>query len=240
MKPHEFIFYALIAALFFFAIAFIFYKSIIACLIFASLGLLYPKFKKRDLIKKRKHMLSQQFQQALFSLSSSLVAGRSIENAFLEVSKDLELLYPDPDTFIIKEFEMINRRVENRESIESAIKDFSQRAGIEDITNFTEVFVTCKRTGGDLVEVIRRTANIISEKIEIQQEIAVMVSQKKFESNALSVAPLIMVALLAYTSGEYMAPLYSWSDAGPIVMTVCLAMIVFSYWVSKRIMDIKV
>jgi tight adherence protein B len=241
LKKSEFVFYGLIGAVGFFIIGYIFYKSLVVAIVFSLLGLFFPKLQKKRLLQKRKQELSNQFQQALFSVSSSLVAGRSIENAFLEVSKDLELLYPDPNTYIIKEFELINRRVANREPIESAIIDFSERAGVDDITNFTDVFVTCKRTGGDLVEVIRRTSNMISEKIEIQQEISVMVAQKKFESRILSIMPVLMIALLGYTAGEYMEPLYDLRGiVGPIVMTICLGIIVFSFWISQRIMNIKV
>jgi len=231
---------AFIACGFFFIIGVIFYKSIITAFIFSLIGFFYPKLHKGKMLKKRKRELSQQFQQALFSLSSSLVAGRSIENAFLEVTKDLYLLYPDPETHIIKEFELINRRLANRETVEYALMDFSKRAGIDDITSFTDVFVTCKRTGGDLVEVIRRTSTLISQKLEVEQDIAVMISQKKFESNAISMAPIIIVAVLSYAADDYMIPLYRWSDLGPIVMTICLLIIGFSFWISQKIMDIKV
>jgi tight adherence protein B len=241
LKKSEYVFYGLIGAVGFFIIGYIFYKSLVVAIVFSLLGLFFPKLQKKRLLQKRKQELSNQFQQALFSVSSSLVAGRSIENAFLEVSKDLELLYPDPNTYIIKEFDLINRRVANREPIESAIIDFSERAGVDDITNFTDVFVTCKRTGGDLVEVIRRTSNMISEKIEIQQEISVMVAQKKFESRVLTIMPVLMIALLGYTAGEYMEPLYDLRGiVGPIVMTICLGIIGFSFWISQRIMNIKV
>ncbi|WP_240335206.1 type II secretion system F family protein [Paraliobacillus sediminis] len=239
-KKPEYIFISVAAAALLFVIGYIFYQSVITAVIFSALGFYYPKLRKEKLIQKRKDELSRQFQQALFSLSSSLVAGRSIENAFLEVTKDLYLMYPDPNTLIIKEFELINKRIANRESIETAIEDFSNRAAVEDITNFTDVFVTCKRTGGDLVEVIRRTSNMISEKFEIQQEIAVMVAQKKFESNALAVAPLVMIGLLTYSSGDYMAPLYQWSELGPVVMTICLVALGFCFWLCQRIMNIKV
>lgn len=240
LTARQYFFIALIACGFFFIIGIIFYKSTITAFIFSLVGFLYPKLHRKKMLSKRKRELSQQFQQALFSLSSSLVAGRSIENAFLEVTKDLYLLYPDPDTHIIKEFELINRRLENRETIEYALTDFSQRAGIDDITSFTDVFVTCKRTGGDLVEVIRRTSTLISQKLEVEQDIAVMVSQKKFESNAISMAPIIIVAALSYTAEDYMMPLYRWSDLGPIIMTICLLIIGFSFWISQKIMDIKV
>jgi len=240
LTTRQYLLIAFVACGFFFIIGIIFYKSTITALIFSTIGFLYPKLHRKKMLTKRKRELSQQFQQALFSLSSSLVAGRSIENAFLEVTKDLYLLYPDPDTHIIKEFELINRRLENRETIEYALTDFSQRAGIDDITSFTDVFVTCKRTGGDLVEVIRRTSTLISQKLEVEQEIAVMVSQKKFESNAISMAPVIIVAVLSYSASDYMLPLYRWADLGPIVMTICLIIIGFSFWMSQKIMDIKV
>ncbi len=239
-KWHEYLLIALTAGAVLFVIGFIFYQNVILALLFSFIGFYYPKIRKKKLIKKRKAELSRQFQQALFSLSSSLVAGRSIENAFREVTNDLYLLYPGKETLIIREFEQINKLLENRETIESALEDFSRRAGVEDISNFTDVFVTCKRTGGDLVEVIRRTANMINEKFEIQQEISVMVAQKRFESNALAVAPIGIVALLTYSSKDYMEPMYQWSEFGPIIMTICLGILVFSFWICQRIMDIEV
>lgn len=149
-------------------------------------------------------------------------------------------MYPDPNTEIIQEFEIINRRIENGETIENAILDFSIRSDMEDIQNFADVFITCKRTGGNLVEVIRRTSDIISEKIDIQQEVAVMIASKKFESRILSVAPVGMILLLKYSAEDYLAPMYDWSSGGPLIMTVCLGILVFSYWYGQRIMDIKV
>src|SRR5690625_1092155 len=88
--------------------------------------------------------------------------------------------------------------------------------------------------------ILRRTSTLISQKLEVEQEISVMVSQKKFESNAISMAPIIIVAVLSYSASDYMIPLYRWSDFGPIVMTICLLIIGFSFWISQKIMDIKV
>ncbi|MCZ0703132.1 tight adherence protein B [Natronobacillus azotifigens] len=221
-------------------ISYVFYRNIILSILFVSFAFFYTKLRKKTLILKRKQELSKQFQQALYSLSSSLSAGRSIENALIEVVNDLNLLYPDPDTLIIKELGYINKRVANREPIERPLQDFADRADLEDIRNFTDVFTTCKRTGGDLVEVIRRTSHMIGDKVEIDQEISVMIAQKKFESTAISLAPIFMVAFLSYSSPDYVAPLYSWADLGPIVMTICLGITFFSFWISRKIMNIKV
>ena len=236
----EYIFYAALAIIFFAFIGYLFYESFIAAIIFGAAGLFYPKIQKKTLLEKRKEKLKLQFKEAIASLSSSLAAGRSIENSFKEVVSDLYLLYPDPKTEIIQEFEIINRRIENGETIENAILDFSIRSDIEDIQNFADVFITCKRSGGNLVEVIRRTSDIISEKIDIQQEVAVMIASKKFESRILSVAPVGMILLLKYSAEDYLAPMYDWSSGGPLIMTVCLGILIFSYWFGQRIMDIKV
>ncbi|RED63022.1 type II secretion system F family protein [Cohnella lupini] len=222
----------------FFALGYLFYNNVLLASVTACLGLLSPRAKRKKLLEKRKTELNFQFKQALYSLSSSLSAGRSVENAFEETVKDLRLLYPDPRTHIIREFEVIIHRIENGEPMESALADFSERSGVEDIENFADVFISCKRTGGDLVEIIRRTSNIIGDKLEIQQEISVMMAQKRFESKALSFAPIIIVAFLTLSSPDYMAPLHS--GVGYVIMTAALLVLVGCYWITQRIMNIRV
>jgi tight adherence protein B len=240
MSKKEKALYILLAGVFFYIIGFIFYNNPIVALIIALMGLYYPRIRKRQIIIKQRQELSIQFKQALFSLSTALAAGKSVENSFRGVSQDIKILYPDPNAYIIREFDLITIKIENGETLESALSDFNERARLKDISNFTDVFITCKRTGGDLVEVIRKTSNIISDKLEIKQEISIMIAQKKFEAKILSFAPLVIVAVLSYSSPDYMAPLYQSARGGPIIMTVALLFLAFSYWMTKRIMDIKV
>jgi tight adherence protein B len=239
MTKKERFLYCSIAGIILYAIGYVFYQHYVISALIASLGLLYPKLRTKELINKRKQELGLQFKQALYSLSSALGAGKSIENAFREVVNDLRLLYPDPSTHIIREFEIINRSVENGDSIEKAVVNFAERADVEDIHSFADVFVTCKRTGGDLVEVIRSTSNIIGDKLDIQQEIVVLIAQKKLESQILTLAPLAMVALLSYSAPDYMEPMYQFGT-GPIIMTIGLVLLGTAFWLSRWIMNIKV
>ncbi len=222
----------------FFCIGWVFYNHVAISLVLALNALFYPQIRCKELIRKRKEQLQIQFKNALYSLSSSLGAGRSVENSFREAVNDLKMLYPDPQTYITKEFQVINLKVENGESIEMAIDDFSKRAQLEDIRNFADVFITCKRTGGSIVEVIRRTSHIIGEKLEIKQEIHVMVAQKRFESKILGVIPFFIVALLSFGSADYMEPLYH--NVGMFVMTISLILLALCHWMTKWIMDLKV
>ncbi|MDF2964098.1 MAG: type secretion system protein [Paenibacillus sp.] len=219
-------------------IGFIFYKHIVGAVLISAAGLYYPVIRRKDLINKRKTQLQLQFKQALASISFALGAGKSVETAFQEALLDLRLLYPDPRTLIVKELETINRRIENGETIENALKDLSDRSGLDDIQQFTEVFVTCKRTGGNLVHVIRRTASIIQEKLDIQQDIQVMMAQKRFESKVLAFAPLVVIAILSFSSPDYMEPLYK--GTGYMIMTVSLIILIGCFAITKMIMNIKV
>ncbi|OCT14523.1 hypothetical protein A8709_25970 [Paenibacillus pectinilyticus] len=221
-----------------FLIGYIFYQNVVLALALASSGLFYPRIRQKQLILKRKNMLYVQFKQALSCLSSSMTVGKSIESAFREAWEDLKLLYPDPACLIVVEFGMICRKVDNGEPIETALKHFADRSHLEDIQSFTDVFLTCKRTGGNLVEVMKRTATVIAEKLEITQEITIMIAQKRFESRVLVVAPVVIVAVLAFSSPDYMVPLYSGS--GVLIMTICLLMLGACYVLTQKIMNIKV
>ncbi|WP_193726547.1 type II secretion system F family protein [Paenibacillus guangzhouensis] len=226
------------AGLVFSIVGYLFYHSVVAAVLCFAAGALYPKFRREALLLRRRTELSLQFKQALYSISSSLAAGRSVENSFHEVIQDLQLLYPDVNTDLIREFRIIRSRLENGEPIEQALLDLSQRAGIEDITNFAEVFAACKRTGGDLVEVVRRTSNLIGEKMDVKQEIAVMVAQKKFESKIIMIAPVGFLAFLNMSSPDYMQPMYQ--GIGLVVSTIVLiGLTACSAWILK-IMDIRV
>ena len=235
----EYIITILVSMIAIFVIGQLFYDNLFITIPLLTLAFFAPKFRRKQLIEKRKEQLTLQFKEAAASLSSSLAAGQSIENALGETLRDLLLLYPDKDTYIIKELGIINRRVENGESVERAFSDFAQRTNIDDIMNFSDVFVTCKRSGGDLVDVIKRTVDVINEKIEIQQDIKVLVSQKKFESRIIGVMPLAMIAFLKFTSGDFVAPLYEFGTPGPLVMTFALVCTIVSMVISQKLMKIE-
>jgi tight adherence protein B len=238
LNTREIVTCVIVSALLFGSIGYLFYQKLLVAFIFSCISLWAPKFRKKQLIRMRKSKLNVQFRQALACLSSCLTAGKSVESAFREALFDLKVLYPDPTAFIIKEFQIILRRIENGEPIEAAVREFANRADMEDVTGFSDALSTCKRTGGNLVEVMKRTSALIGEKLEIQQEITVMIAQKKFESGILLLAPFCLVALLCISSPEYMNVLYQ--GLGTIIMTACLILLVCCYGLIRKIMNIRV
>lgn len=228
----------ILGGLVFFSIGYLFYHNLILSLLLGTAGLTIPKFWRRFMLERRRKTLNLHFKQALYSLSSSLSAGRSVENGFRDAVQDLLLLDPGGTSDLIFELKVIVSRMEYGEPIEVALQDFAQRAGMEDMENFADVFSTCKRTGGDLVEVVRRTSSVIGEKLDIQQEISVMIAQKRFESKALLAAPFLLLLFMNLTSPDYMETMYS--GPGVMISTFALAALGGCFlWISKM-MNIKV
>lgn len=239
MSREEKIINIIIAAVVIFAIGYMCYHNIILSVILALVSLKWPKMRVQQKIKKRKSDLSVQFKDMLYSLSSSLSAGKSVETGLKECLQDLKIIYPDEEAYIIQEITYIVRGIEMNETIEDMFGQFAERAHNEDIENFVDIFRTCKRTGGDMVQVIKTTSQTIGEKIEIKQEINTMISGKKFEFKALMVMPIFLILLLSVSSADYMAPVFN-TAIGHIVMTVAIALFAVAYVVGDRIMTIEV
>jgi tight adherence protein B len=239
MSKQEWLFYALWGGLFCFFIAYVFYRSVVLAALVTPLGLFYPRLKTREIIRQRKKELAMQFKEALYALSSSLSAGRSVEEAFKESLQDLALVYPDPQTSIIQEFKFIVRRLEMNETIEQALSDLARRAHLEDLENFVDVFVISKRTGGNIVEVIKNSSTIIGDKLQIKQEIETLLAERKFERKVLNIMPIGLILLLSWSTGDYMAPVFD-TLAGHVAMTVAILLFGAAFVISGKIMNIEV
>lgn len=216
--------------------AYLFYHSV-GIAIFASLGgLLAPRYRRAAMLERRRNMLKLQFKEALYSLASSLAAGRSLEVAFRTTLEDLRLLYPDASTFILLEFQRICHLLDTGEPLERGLKSLAVRAGIEEMTDFSEAVATCKRSGGDMLVVMRRTSSIIGEKLGVESEIKVLIAQKRFEARIMMAVPFVFMLFLSLAAPDYMKPLYS--SPGYVLLTVALLILALCFWTMHRMMSI--
>ena len=111
MSKDEKIFNIAIAAVIIFAIGYMCYHNIILSVLLAVFSIKWPKMRVKQIIKKRNAELAIQFKDMLYSLSSSLSAGKSVETGLKECLQDLRIIYPDDETYIIQEISYIVRCV---------------------------------------------------------------------------------------------------------------------------------
>lgn len=219
-----------------FIFAMLFYKSILAFAVLMFSLKFYLKLAERRKAAERRKELNLQFIQAAKALAAALSAGYSVENAFLESYHDMEHIYPK-QTDIMREFHAINRKIQMNITVEDALEDFVKRSGIEDIEDFSDVFSCAKRTGGDLIKIIKNTCQVMEDRLEIDREIDISISGKKYEAGIMNMMPLCMIAYMWLFSADFMAPLYR-NPLGIVIMTAALAVYVAAFYVSIKIMDI--
>ena len=220
------------------AVGIIFYNSLIASLVLSPLIAVYVKQKRKEERRKKEERLAQEFKDGIIAVSFSLNVGYSIENAFREARKEMAVLHGE-DSAIVKEFGIICNRMSQNDNIEDILEDFAVKSKAEDILYFAEVFRYAKRSGGDLIAIIRNTAAIISDKNEVAKEINTIISGKKMEQTVMNIVPFGIILYLRLTSPEFIEPLYG-NITGIIVMTACLIVYAAAFVTGRRITDIRV
>ena len=155
-------------------------------------GVLFLRIYRHSLMEKRRWELTIQFKDAMESMVSALVAGYSLENSVRQAQQDLGMMYREGDVIMV-EFSYMLRKMGLKVCVETLMEDLGRRSGVEDIRTFSEILSTAKKTGGNLVQVMRRTASNISQKMEIKREIETLISGKKMEANCMAAIPLLMI-----------------------------------------------
>lgn len=226
--------YALICLIF----AFFFYRSIIAFLVFMPGIFFFWRLYKSSLITKRKKKLSLEFSQTLYSVISGLKAGYSIENAFIEAKRDAEMFF-GVNSLMVFEIQIIKSGLDMHMNLEDLIDNLGTRSGDEEILLFADVFKCAKRNGGNVTEVLSETADRIQERICIDKEIDLLISEKLLELRIMEVVPFIIFIYLDITSSGYFDILYE-GLRGRLVMTVCLLIYIVAAYIAEKIVRIKV
>lgn len=239
MSKVETILYTLAAAVTLFALGYIFYQNVIISLLFSLLAVKFPKMQTKSIIRKRKKQLTMQFKDMLYSLSSAVSAGNSVERALEVARDDMINQYGESNVFIVTELELMISRISLNQNIEDVFADFAERSGVEDVKTFADIFEVAKRTGGNLVQIIRQTTDVIADKIEVETEMDTTLSGKKMEQKVVTVMPIALTLFMTVSTGDFMAPIFTtWS--GRIVATVALALILVGVIWSNSITNIEI
>ena len=220
------------------AVLYLFYRSVWILILLLPCIVVCRRIRKKETEKRSRALLNAQFKDMLDSLAASLRAGYSIENALKECLREMTAVHGE-DSPICKELKLMVNQVGIGVSAENIFRQFALRSHVEDIDTFASVFSIAKRTGGDMVEIINRTAADIGEKIDTRSEIGVLVSSRKLEMKIMMLIPAAIILYIDLTSSGLLDPMYG-NLRGVIIMTVCLAVYAAAVLLGKKLTDIEV
>lgn len=215
-------------------LSYFFYRSLWAFPVISPIGIFFFGSICRKKQEKEKEELTAQFRECILAVSTSLQAGYSTENAFVECIKDMRLLYGE-ESPICSELEQIRRRLNINIPLEELLQDFAGRSGCEEISEFAQIFSLAKRSGGNIAEIIRTSSTLIGGRIELRQELRSLLAGRRMELNIMKVMPFGISLYISLSSPGYFDPLYH-NVFGVAVMTGCLAAYLAAYAMGEAVM----
>ena len=126
-----------------------------------------------------------------------------------------------------------------KEAVQALATALNVGYSVENVQTFVTIFVMAKRSGGDMIGIIRNTVQQMSEKADIRREIGTIIASKKLEFKVMSAIPFGMICYMKFSFPEFMGILYG-NVAGVVIMTICFLGYVIAYKAGKRIVEIEV
>ena len=217
--------------------AYFFYRSYLALIFLSPILYFYRVYKKKRIIKERISSLEQQFKETILIVQINLQAGYSIENAFVESYQDIVKIFGD-HCYMAKELEIIRKGLRNGKTLESLLTELGRKCPDSEIEEFARVYSIACKTGNQWKEVISKTVFLITQKIEIKEEIEILIHGKKTENRIMCVIPFFILLYMDLTSKGYFDVLYH-NVLGIVVMTICMMIYILAYLLSEKITEIE-
>jgi tight adherence protein B len=199
-------------------------------------GRIFVPTRTKQIRDKNARNLNSQFRDFLEAFNTSIGAGKNVVDSFHAVYDDMRIQFEE-DAFIVKELEVILSGMANNFDVEDLMEDLGNRSGNDDIVSFANVFRISYRKGGNLKDTINTTHSILSDKMEIKEEIETMVSASKMEQTVMIFMPIALIGIMKSMSPDFAANFAT--PAGVASTTIAIALFIVSYFVGRKILNIK-
>ena len=199
-------------------------------------GFLFLPVRTKQICEKKKRELNGQFRDFLEAFNTSIGAGKNVTDSFHAVYDDMKMQYEE-DAFIVKELEVILSGMANNFDMEDLVEDMGVRSGNEDIVSFANVFRICYRKGGNIKQTVSTTHAVLSDKMEINEEIETIVTSNKTEQTIMIFMPVFLIGVIKLMSPEFGDNFAT--PAGIASTTIAIGLFVASFFVGRKILDIK-
>ncbi len=203
-------------------------RSVIFAVICGSVPFIVLRFQKQRYIKQ----FEGQLPQALDMLARSLWAGHTIQTGIRIIGQDFD----DP---VRSEFSKTAEAIDFGMPLPVALEALAQRVDIADLRFFVTSVLVQRETGGNLADILARTATLIRERLEFNDRIKALSAQGRFSANILFVLPLMIAGAIYLINPGHFDVLFE-SEIGFISVIVSGTMMVVGMLIVRRIVKINV
>jgi tight adherence protein B len=164
-------------------------------------------------------------------IARSLRAGQSLPMAMVTVAEEIA----DP---LGPEFRRCADEMNFGLPFREAMLNLFRRFPIQDLQFLISAILLQRETGGNLAELLDKTAALLRSRIHLQQKVKVYTAQGRMTGGILLALPFIAFVLLNLVRPGYTAPLFE-SDTGRIMVYGTLVSMALGAYFIRRIIKIK-
>ncbi|MGN0166313.1 MAG: type II secretion system F family protein [Lachnospiraceae bacterium] len=179
-----------------------------------------------------------QYRDMLSCMLTALEAGSSPESAIRSIRKDISMIY-GKGSFMETELEQISRKLDLGKSLEDALNELVVKTQIREIMNFVDIFTVAKRSGGDIIGLVRAANREVYEKIETDREIESIISANRMECMIMKFMPLAIILYFHLVSPSFLSPLYDTSAGKLVMILLACAYFVLSEYVKHVVAQVE-
>jgi len=170
--------------------------------------------------------------EAIDLITRALRAGHSINAAIEMVSREI----PNPVGIEFRRtFEEQNFGLPMRE----AMTNLAARVPIPDLQFLVTAILVQKETGGNLVEILEKTATVLRERLRLKGQLAIYTAQGRLTGWILAGMPFFIFIGMSFLNPKYARILIE-DPLGRILIYVGLTLMFIGGFIIRKIVDVKV
>lgn len=155
------------------------------------------------------------------------------------ISSSIEMVASEGSEPVASEFRRVFEQQNFGLPLREAMLGLAGRVPLPDVSFLVTAILVQKETGGNLAEVLDKTAVVIRERFRLRGQLRVYTAQGRLTGWILASLPFIMFVLLNIVNPAYMRILYT-DPAGRTLIYAGVVLMVVGGWVIRKVIDIKV
>lgn len=232
LRASEFIVVRLAVFVFAIGLFIILMKSLLLAVLCALPFLVLHKPVLNFLKGRRINRFSNQMAEFLILIVNSLRAGQT----FMQGCSVAAAESPEP---IATEFKQVIKEVNLGMPEDEAMENLLIRVPSEDLKIVVSAYSIQRRVGGNLAEILEKTAATIRERIKIHGQIKTLTTQGKLSGVLVGGMPFVIAFAITGINPNYMKPLFT-PPWGYTLIGIALFMQLLGAIVIKKIVTIEV
>jgi tight adherence protein B len=180
----------------------------------------------------RFRQFSDLLPEAVDLMSRGLRAGHSI-SAVLEMVGN-EIAEP-----IGSEFRALQGEQSLGLPLRESMRNLVDRVPVDDMRFLATAILLQKESGGNLAQILDKTANVIRERARLRGQLAIYTAQGRITGYILGAAPFIMFGIISIFNHQYEMTLFS-DPFGIKLIYVGLGLMVVGILAIRKIIDVRV